>query len=273
MNRYTYQCGNCHKPISKWDTICPHCKVQLRGVGDSESLKKARRREAERKSRRAKLEDAQRRKKREKEQQHQKRTLEKIKFMGEKLAQAPQLNFFQRRQLTFLTKAIQKYPYAYHSIVEAFMIIENPDILLPLLDHENQAVRAGIIEALVRLETSAHVEPLIAIAGDNQSLRGEVIYVLSKILDNIYSPSQHTIYDPKLGPKTMTLLSEMHDARAVKPLSRCLKHKKWDIRLAAVEALAQLKQDAAIQVLMSMVEDRSKKVRLAAIQAVGQKSG
>lgn len=158
------------------------------------------------------------------------------------------------------------------------------DSLVALLADKNQNVRGHAADSLGRIARfhklrqyvmERALEPLIRLVTNDESLgAASAARTLGILNDRSAVKSLVEVLDDKkkwweIRRNSATALGAIRDHRAVNSLVRALKDRySSDIRIGAAEALAGIKDPAAIPHLESILEDENINVRLAARSAI-----
>lgn len=136
------------------------------------------------------------------------------------------------------------------------------DPLLRATQDSNEAVRYDAVIALGDLGDSRAIEPLLQMLLGGEELDSPAAMALRKIgspaVESLIELLSHP--NPSIRSTVAYILGGIGDARVIEPLTRLATDSDEGVRIAMVEALAELGGDRAVAVLKLMLNDPQQRV-------------
>ncbi len=143
------------------------------------------------------------------------------------------------------------------------------------LQDEDWAIREEAAVALGMLRDARAVIPLVSTLRDSdRAVREAAIGALTAIGEPCVLPLGDCLTDPRLSVQeaASAVLASIADARVLSPLAASLGSADWIVRMHAAKALGRIKDEAAVEPLIPLLQDKVKAVReeaTASLAAIG----
>ncbi len=150
------------------------------------------------------------------------------------------------------------------------------DALMAAVRSPREALRAAALQALGEMSSPGVVGVVRGALADESSLvRQQAVLALGRLRDpeaaeDLLVLLEDADGDPRLCFAAVRALGQIRNAAAVPRLLPLLADSRKGLRIAAVEALGQIRAAAAVQPLLEILRDTDRNLRRAAAEALGE---